>query len=69
MDFLLVAHINVRVPAQEIVQRRRSRFLNSRQDEIESIDFATLGSKHRHKSRTADGIAQSALLKFRKRQP
>src|SRR5437762_12800623 len=46
MYFLLVAHRDVRVPAQEVMQRCCSGFLRARQNEIEPFDFAPSTSKH-----------------------
>ena len=48
MDLLLVAHANVWMPAQEIMQRRCPGFLRSCQNEIELLDFSPSGSKHRY---------------------
>jgi hypothetical protein len=48
MDFLLVAHRDVWMFCQEIVQRRCSRFLRACHNEIESLDFSPSGLKHRH---------------------
>ena len=47
MHLLLVAHGDVRMPAQEIMQRRRAGFLRTGQNEIEPVNFAALSSKHR----------------------
>ena len=44
----LVAHRDVWMFCQEIVQRRRSRFLRACHNEIESLDFSPSGLKHRH---------------------
>ncbi len=46
MHFLLVAHGDVRVLAQKIMQRGRAGFLRTGQNEIEPFDFAPSGSKH-----------------------
>jgi len=46
MDFLLVAHGNVRVPAQEIMQRRRPGFLRPGQNEIQTLNLFGLGTPH-----------------------
>jgi hypothetical protein len=66
MDFLLVAHRDVRMLCEKIVQRRCSRFLRARYNEIESLDFSCLGSKHRagHKSRTVNRFAQSGFAQI-----
>jgi hypothetical protein len=63
MHFLLIAHRDVWMFYQEIVQCRCSRFLRACQNEIESLDFSCLGSKHRagHKSRTVNRFAQSGF--------
>src|SRR5215472_8363443 len=45
------------------MQRGRPGFLGPRHDEIQSVNFAPLASKHHHESRTANPIGQSALLK------
>jgi hypothetical protein len=37
--------------------------LSAGQDEIEPLDFAPPASKHRHESKTADPISQSASPK------
>ena len=49
MDFLLVTHADVGMPAQKIMQRGRAGFLRTGQNEIEPLDFATLGSEQRHR--------------------
>ena len=46
MDFLLVAHADVGMSAQKVVQRRRAGFLRTGQNEIEPLNFAALASKH-----------------------
>src|SRR5437764_14172398 len=45
------------------MQRRRPRLLSARQNEIEPLDLASPASKHRHESRAANLIAQSASHK------
>ena len=62
MDFLLIAHGDVWVPAQEVMQRRRPGFLRAGQNEIEPLNFATLCPEHRHQSRTTDRFTQSRLI-------
>ena len=47
VDFLLVAHAYVGMSAQKIMQRRRPGFLRTGQNEIEPLNFPTLGPKHR----------------------
>ncbi len=47
MDFLLIAHADVRMSAQKIMQRRRAGFLRAGKNEVEPLNFATLGPKHR----------------------
>jgi hypothetical protein len=46
MDFLLVAHADVRMSAQKVMQRRRARFLRAGKNEVESLNFATLAAEH-----------------------
>ena len=46
MDFLLVAHADVRMSAQKVMQRRRARLLRAGQNKVEPLNFATLGPKH-----------------------
>ena len=46
MDFLLIAHAYIGVSPQKVMQRRRARFLRAGQNEIESLNFVTLRSKH-----------------------
>ena len=45
------------------MQRGRAGSLSAGQDEIEPLDFAPPASKHRHESKTADPISQSASPK------
>ena len=47
MDFLLIAHADVGMPVQKIVQRRCAGFLGAGEDETKPFNFATLGPKHR----------------------
>ena len=47
VDLLLVAHANIWMFVQEIMQRRGAGFLRTGENEIEPLDFATLGPKHR----------------------
>jgi hypothetical protein len=49
MHLLLIAHPDVGVSGQKIMQRRRSGFLCARQNEIEPVDLSSFGSKHRRK--------------------
>jgi hypothetical protein len=46
MDFLLVAHADVRMSAQKVMQRRRARLLRAGKNEVESLNFATLAAEH-----------------------
>jgi hypothetical protein len=46
MYFLLVAHRDVGVLAQEVVQCRGPGFLRASENEIEPLDFATSTSEH-----------------------
>ena len=47
MDFLLIAHADVGMSAQKVMQRRRAGLLRAGQNEVESVNlFATPGSKH-----------------------
>ena len=46
MDFLLIAHADVRMSAQKIMQRRRAGLLRPGQNKIEPLNFSTLGPKH-----------------------
>ena len=54
MDFLLIAHANVRVSAQKIVERRRTGFLCAGYDEIEPLNFAPLAPKHSREFTSVD---------------
>ncbi|PYI72283.1 MAG: hypothetical protein DMF08_06525 [Verrucomicrobia bacterium] len=47
MYFLLIAHADVRMPAQKVVQRRRAGLLRAGQNKVEPLNFATLDPKHR----------------------
>jgi hypothetical protein len=47
MDFLLIAHADIGMSAQKIVQRCCAGFLRAGQNEIEPLDFATPSPKHR----------------------
>ena len=47
VNLLLVAHRNIGVPVQEIMQRGRPRFLCARNNEIEAFDCVTPGLEHR----------------------
>ncbi len=58
MHFLLIAHRNLRVSAQKIVQRCRARFLSPGKNEIQPLDLSRLSRPHRHESRAATLIAQ-----------
>src|SRR5215831_18615266 len=49
MDLLLVTHRDVWMSAQKIMQRRCPGFLRAGENEIEPLNFATPGSKHRRK--------------------
>ena len=51
VDLLLVAHADIRMFAQKIMQRRGTGFLRTGDDEIEQLNLATPGSKHRHRAR------------------
>jgi hypothetical protein len=44
--FLLIAHRDLRMFAQKIMQRCGARFLCTSQNEIKPFDFATFTSKH-----------------------
>jgi hypothetical protein len=46
MDFLLVAHADVGMSAQKVVQRCRARLLRAGENEVEPFNLATLGAKH-----------------------
>jgi hypothetical protein len=46
MDFLLIAHADVGMSAQKVVQRCRARLLRAGENEVEPLNFATLGAKH-----------------------
>src|SRR5581483_723924 len=63
MYFLLVAHGDLRVSTQNIMQGRGAGFLSAGQNEIQAVNFFWLASPHPHESRTARGITQSILRK------
>ncbi len=46
MDLLLIAHADVRMSAQKVMQRGRAGLLRAGQNEVEPLNFATLGPKH-----------------------
>jgi hypothetical protein len=47
MDFLLIAHANVGMSVQKVMEGCRSGFLRSGQNEVEPVNpFTTLGPKH-----------------------
>jgi hypothetical protein len=47
MDFLLIAHANVGMSAQKVMEGCRSGFLRPGQDEVEPVNpFAALAPKH-----------------------
>ena len=41
MDFLLIAHADIGMSAQKVMQRRRAGFLRPGQNEVEPLNFAT----------------------------
>jgi len=47
MDFLLIAHADIGMSAQKVVQGCGAGFLRAGENEIELSDFATPGPKHR----------------------
>jgi hypothetical protein len=47
------------------MQRRRPGFLRTGQNEIESVEFATLCSEHPHQSKAADRFTQSGRSQFK----
>src|SRR5947207_13572765 len=47
MYFLLIAHADVRMPAQKVVQLRRAGLFRAGQNKVEPLNFATLDPKHR----------------------
>jgi hypothetical protein len=49
MDFLLIAHADIGMSAEKVVQRCCAGFLRAGQNEIQSPNFATLGPKHQSK--------------------
>jgi hypothetical protein len=51
MDFLLIAHADVGMSAQKVVERRGAGFLRTGQNEVESLNFATFGSEQGHRAR------------------
>src|SRR5690349_17560434 len=46
MDLLFVAHADIRMFAQKIMQCRSAGFLRTSDNEIEPLNFATVGAKH-----------------------
>src|SRR5215831_14127961 len=47
VDLLLVAHADIWMFVQEIMQRRGAGFLRTGENESEPLNFVTLGPKHR----------------------
>ena len=54
VDLLLVAHADIRMFAQKIMQRRSAGFLRTSDNEIEPLNLATVGAKHLGKSTSVD---------------
>ncbi len=46
MNFLLIAHADVGMSTQRVMQRRRAGLLRAGQNKVEPLNFATLGPKH-----------------------
>ena len=54
MNFLLVAHADVGMSAQKIMQRRRAGFLRAGQNKVEPLNFSTPAPKHQRNVTSED---------------
>src|SRR5581483_5994503 len=62
MYFLLIAHRDLRMSAQKVMQCRRSGFLRAGKNKIELLDFTPPGSKHERKLFKREGLARRQYL-------
>ena len=67
MYLLLIAHRDLRMSAQKVMQCRRAGFLRTGQNEIELLNLFRLPPPHRLESRTDNRFAQLMSQKTRDR--